>query len=216
MRRGILGGTFDPIHIGHLLLAEEARLRLPLDRVMFVPAGSPWRKSRDITPAADRLAMVRMAVSGNACFDVSDLEVQREGPSYSADTLAGMAEDGDDLFLLLGADALIDLPNWHRPADLVSLARIVVARRPGWDDDAMAAAAAQVGGLTERLIALTMPLIEVSATDIRDRARRGEPLRYLVPDAVAAYIRERALYPPGSTDTALASGQTRHGHPSGL
>ncbi len=201
MRRGIFGGTFDPIHIGHLILAEEALLRLPLDRVTFVPAGTPWRKpGRPITPAADRLAMVRLAVADNLGFDVSEAEIERGGYSYMADTLAQIAGAGEELFVILGADALVDLPDWVRPDEIVRLARIVVAARPGFDATAVSAAAARIEGLRERLILLPMPLIEVSATDLRGRARRGESLRYLVPEAVASYIRAHGLYALGSTD----------------
>ena len=206
MRRGVLGGTFDPIHIGHLILAQEALLRLSLDRVTFVPAGMPWRKSRrSVAPAADRLAMVKLAIAENPRFDVSELEVRRDGPSYIWETLAQLGEGGDELFLILGADALIDLPTWREPREIVRLARIAVAGRPGWDDATVATAAASVEGLPERIVALDMPLIEVSSTDLRARARRGEPLRYLVPDAVATYVRERALYPPSSSDEAAPS-----------
>ena len=202
VNRGILGGTFDPPHIGHLIIAEEARLKVPLDRVTFIPTGEPWRKAgRRISAAEDRLAMVRRAIADNPRFDCADLEVRRAGPTYTVDTLRALHQPGEDLYLILGADALRDLPNWHRPADIAQLARIVVVGRPGWEDVETAAGVAMVEGLAERLVLLNTPLIDVSATDLRARARRGESLRYLVPDAVATYIQERDLYPSGSTDT---------------
>lgn len=201
MKRGILGGTFDPAHLGHLLLAETAREVLGLDRVTFVPAAEPWRKAaRSVSPAEHRLAMVRLAIAGNDGFDISTIEIDRGGPSYTADTLADLQNSGDDLYLILGGDALADLPHWRRAADIPRLARIVVAARFGVDESSLRAAASEVAGLAELLIVLPMPLIEISATDIRRRARQGLSLRYRTPEPVARYIGEHALYPPGSAD----------------
>ncbi len=205
MRRGVLGGTFDPVQMDHLLLAEEARLRVPLDVVTFVPAGQPWRKEgRDIAPAADRLAMVRLAIEGHDAFDVSTIELDREGPSYIVDTLEALAAGGDELFFIMGADALVDLPHWREPQRIPELATVVVASRPGVDEGAMMAAAAAVPGLAARIVWLPMPGKGISSSDLRARARAGEPLRYLTPPAVAAYIREHGLYPAGSADAPRA------------
>jgi nicotinate-nucleotide adenylyltransferase len=194
-RLGVLGGTFDPIHVGHLILAESAREQLQLSRVIFVPTGHPWRKSgRAITAGADRLEMTRLATGDNPHFEVSTLEIEREGPSYSEITLAAIRDQdaGADLFFLLGRDALVDLPNWHDPSAVVGLATLVVADRegvepPGVDDSAL-------DRLNARIVSVRMPVIGVSATDIRDRVRVGRSIRYLVPHAVADYIESHGLY----------------------
>jgi len=190
MRLGVLGGTFDPVHIGHLLLGEAAREELALERVLFVPAGRPWRKTgREITPGEQRLEMLRLAVEDNPAFEVVDLELQRAGPSYTAETLAelrGRYRDAE-LHLILGEDALADLPNWRDPDRILDMATLVVARRPGVERCGEPPPAT-------RQVWLSMPPMPVSASDIRDRARNGHSIRYMVPPAVAAYIRDRRLY----------------------
>jgi len=193
LRVGVLGGTFDPVHRGHLALARAARDELALDGVLFVPAGQPWRKAGRIVAAAeDRLAMLRLALEGEAAFRVETLELDRPGPSYTADTLEALraVRPEDELYFIAGEDALADLPNWVRPERILELATLAVARR----EDAAAAAAERLPGLPERLVWLKMPPVAVSATEIRDRVRRGLPVAELVPPAVAAYIRERGLY----------------------
>ncbi len=194
MRIGIMGGTFDPIHVAHLVLAEHAREQLALDTVLFIPAGDPWRKAgREITPARHRLAMTRLAVQGNAAFEVDDCEIRREGPTYTLDTLRelrgrpGMEPD-DDLFVLVGEDALADLPHWHDPEGIAAEAMIVVAPREGVD------LPESLPFDRERLAYIEMPYMEISATDLRRRARLGRSLRYLVPEAVRAYIIDNDLY----------------------
>lgn len=200
VRVGVLGGTFDPIHIGHLVLAEQAREQLALGEVLFVPAGDPWRKAgRRITPAGDRVAMVELAIAGNPAFHVCRIEVERPGPSYSVETLARLAAERPEaeLYFILGEDALFDLPNWKDPAGIVSLARIAVAARgPGSRLDALPPERLErlVPGLGARFVRVEMPAIGVSATDLRERVRRGATVRYLVPEAVERYIRERGLY----------------------
>lgn len=212
MRRGVLGGTFDPIHIGHLILAMEAQTVLALDRVTFVPAGQPWRKAdRAVSPPADRLAMVRLAIEGEPAFDGSPIEVEREGPSYTVETLTALAASGDELFLILGADAAADLPNWKAPEEIARLASVAVALRPGWDEAGVRRAVASVRGLGERLIFFPMPLIAVSGTELRARCRDGGSVRYYTPDAVARYIMEHALYPPGSIDEPASTPITPSG-----
>lgn len=211
MKRGILGGTFDPVHLGHLLLAETAREALQLDRVTFVPAAEPWRKAaRSVSPAEHRLAMVRLAIAGNEGFDVSTIEIDRGGPSYTVDTLAELRNTGDDLYLILGGDALADLPHWRHASDIPRHAHIVAAERPGVDEPSIRAAAAGVRGMAERLIVLPMPLIDISATDIRRRGRVGLSLRYRTPEPVMRYIGEHALYPPGSADEPSEPPHHRH------
>jgi nicotinate-nucleotide adenylyltransferase len=211
VKRGIIGGTFDPIHIGHLILAEEARVHVGLDRVTFVPAGNPWRKAhRHVTPAPHRLAMVRLAIAGNPAFEVSEIEVRQERPSYTADTLARLAESGDDLFFVVGADALVDMREWVRPEEIAQHASVVVARRFDHDEGSIREAAARIPGLGERMQIVPMPYIEVSGSALRKRARAGLPLRYFVPETVAAYIDEHALYPPGSGDESGEVTQAAH------
>lgn len=188
---GVFGGTFDPIHIGHLLLAEAAREELALDKVLFVPAGRQWRKEqvdRDISPAEHRLAMVRLAIAGNEMFEVSAIDVEREGPSYTVDTLEALrAEMPEAQFrFIAGADALADMPHWHEVERIFELASVCVAGRPGEDEQAAPFAA--------RVTWLEMPEIEISSTGIRERVRAGKSVRYMVPDAVADYIKERGLY----------------------
>ncbi len=193
---GVLGGTFDPVHIAHLILGETAREQLGLGKVLFVPAGQPWRKAgRTIAAAEHRLAMLRLAIEGNPAFEVSMLEVERPGPSYTAETLTELEgeEGGVELFLVVGEDSLADLPNWREPERILQLATIAVAAREG---EARAAGTAERGlpGLPERVVWLKMPLIEISATAIRERVRQGLSIRYLVPDAVERYIQENGLY----------------------
>lgn len=195
---GLLGGTFDPVHLGHLRLAEEAREQLGLDRVLFLPAPRPWRKARrTITPVAQRLAMVRLAVAGNPHFAVSTLELERAGPTYTADTLEALHAElgaGVTLHFILGADALRDLPNWSRPERIVALTRLAVAERRRGALRDLATLEARVPGLTIALERVAMPLLAISSTDLRRRAAAGRSLRYLAPDAVAAYIAEHRLY----------------------
>jgi nicotinate-nucleotide adenylyltransferase len=194
VRVGILGGTFDPVHIAHLRLADEAREALDLDEVLFVPAGDPWRKSeRAIAAATHRLAMLELAVEGNGDFGISDIEIRREGPSYTADTLETLAGErlDDEFWFIVGADALSDLPNWHEPARIVAHARLAVAPRELQD---LNVAALTIPGIAERIDTFPMTRMDVSSSDIRARVAAGRSIRYLVPDAVAAYIAEHGLY----------------------
>jgi nicotinate-nucleotide adenylyltransferase len=200
VKLGVLGGTFDPPHKAHLVLAETARSSLRLERVVFVPAGDPWRKAgQEITPVHHRLAMVRLAVADEPYFEASTLEIEREGPSYTVDTLAELTERyGPDaeLYFLLGEDALRDMPNWKEPERIAQLAHLVAAPRPG-GTEAGALAEQAIPGLAARVIPLDMPLIDISATDLRERASRGLSLRDLVPPAVAEYIEQHGLYRKG-------------------
>ncbi len=192
-RVGVLGGTFDPVHIGHLVLAETAREQLALQSVLFVPAGEPWRKAdRAVTSANDRLAMTRLAVEENPSFAVSTVEVDRDGPSYTVDTLRALKADhgGCDLVLILGEDALADLPSWKEPVGIVEQATLAVARRR----QAGGELPPSVGALQPRVEWLLMPRLEVSASEIRRRVAQGMSIRYLVPPSVEAYIGEHGLY----------------------
>ncbi len=201
-RVGVLGGTFDPPHRAHLALAEAARGALGLDRVVFVPAGDPWRKAgRGVSPAVQRLELVRAAVEGLPWAQVSDIEVTRDGPSYSQQTLAELVGPGVELWFILGADALADMPHWHEPAGIVDLARLAVARRPGSEGELIPAALRElVPGIEERIDVVPMAEQDVSATEIRERLHAGEATDDLLPAAVRTLIDERGWYgtsPPG-------------------
>ena len=172
-------------------MGERAREQLELERVLFVPAGQPWRKAaRQIAPAEDRLAMLRLATEDNPTVEVSDVELGRAGPSYTADTLASLKERhaGAELFFIMGQDALSDLPNWHDPARIAQLATLAVAAREG--DDVLELPPT-IGASVERV---EMATIAISGSDIRERVVAGRSIRYLVPPAVEAYIREHGLY----------------------
>jgi nicotinate-nucleotide adenylyltransferase len=187
---GLLGGTFDPPHIGHLILGQLALEQLSLDRVWLIPAGDPWRKvGRSVTDSRHRLAMARLAIADNAAFEVDDCEVTREGATYTVDTLRLLRNrrPGDELYLLLGEDALADIPNWKEPASLPDLVTIAVAPRRGTRVPALPFE-------TSRVMHIDMPGVDLSSTGLRQRALRGESLRYFVPDAVAAYIEANRLY----------------------
>ena len=204
MKIGILGGTFDPIHIGHLVAAEEARIGLGLSEVLFVPAGQPWLKGdRDISPAADRVEMVRQAIADNPHFKLCRLEIERPGPSYTIDTLTDLRKQvGRDasFFLILGRDALADFPLWKQSERVLQLCRLVVAPRPALSDSqGQGSHGRKHPGesppqLPGRAIQLDMPVVGISSSDIRRRVAQGLPIRYLVPPGVAAYITEHQMY----------------------
>jgi nicotinate-nucleotide adenylyltransferase len=198
MRLGVLGGTFDPVHTGHLVLAEHAREALSLETVLFIPAGDPWRKShRTITPAAHRVAMLRLAVEDNAAFGISDIELNREGPTYTADTLEALAGErlDDEFYFIVGADALADLPNWRDPQRIVRHAMLAVAPRDLQDANTVAI---NVPGIADRIVTFEIPRLAISSSDIRARTAANLTIRYLVPDSVAAYIAQHNLYHPAS------------------
>ena len=195
MRLGVLGGSFDPIHTGHLGLAETAHAQADLDRVIFVPTGYQWRKAdRRMAPAGERCEMVRLAIACHPHFELATLEVEREGPSYSDITLEVLKDERPDaeLVFILGQDALADLPNWHAPERVLEQATLAVAGRAG--AGGATASEALPGGLRGRVIWLDMPPINVSATDIRGRVRAGRSIEGLVPEAVREYIAAENLY----------------------
>ncbi|MBI3748229.1 MAG: nicotinate (nicotinamide) nucleotide adenylyltransferase [Chloroflexi bacterium] len=198
---GVFGGTFDPVHVAHLALAQEAAESLGLERVLFVPAGSPPHKPGiTVTPGEDRLAMVRLAIAGNDRFEVSRIELDREGPSYTVDTLAALAAERAEhgpaggIVLILSADAFLGLPTWHEPRRVLELARLAVAPRDGYAEAVPDFLAAHFPDLAHRATFLDGPRIRLSASTLRDRAAAGRSLRYLVPDAVVAYIGDHGLY----------------------
>ncbi len=193
---GILGGTFDPIHNGHLAIAEEAREALGLERVVFIPASTPPHKpGRPVTSPEHRLAMVRLAVAGNPAFEASELEVARGGASYTVDTLEALRADGlVDPWLILSTEALAGLPGWREPVRVLGLARIAVVPRSGFDPLGPAWVEARFPGASNRVRFLAGPLLPISGSVVRRRAAAGRSVRYLVPDAVAAYIAQHRLY----------------------
>ncbi len=198
MRIGVFGGTFDPIHLGHLIVAEDARAALELDMVLFIPAGQPWFKSyRQITDAHHRLAMVRLAVEGNPYFDATDIEIRRTGPSYTVDTLAELRGQHPDaeFIVILGVDALREIDRWHRPRKLFELASVVGMARPGASLDPSVLNAA-IPGASSRMRLLDSAQIDISGTDIRQRASEGRSIRYRVPATVEQYIHDNLLYLP--------------------
>lgn len=189
-RIGVFGGTFDPPHVGHLVTAVNVRYELHLDRLLLVVANRPWQKvgTRRITPAADRLAMVEAAVRGVDGLEASDLEIERGGDSFTADTLGTLsdAHPEAELFLVLGADAAAGLDTWERIDEVRRMATFVVVDRPGSRTVRPAAG--------ERWTRVEVPRLEVSSTDLRDRIADGRPLEYLLPRDVIATVRERRLY----------------------
>jgi len=194
---GVLGGTFDPIHLGHLIVAEEAIIKLGFKEVLFVPAGQPWLKSdRNITPAVHRVEMVRRAIADNPHFKLCTLEVERPGPSYTVDTLTMLRKQLDSeasLFFILGRDTLAELPLWKEPQKLVQLCRLVVPPRLGSRD--LKHLGKAIPGLLDKVIQLDMPVIGISSSEIRQRIAQGLPIRYLVPAEVEKYITEHKIYP---------------------
>ncbi len=190
-RLGVLGGTFDPVHLGHLVAASEVCQVLGLDEVIFVPTGHPWQKlGRELAPAEDRYAMVVLATASNPLFSVSRVDVDRPGQTYTVDTLDDLrAERGPaaEFFFIMGADAMRGLGTWRNPQELLTLARFVGCTRPGHEMTAEMMA-------DERFLRVEIPALEISSTMCRERVANDLPIRYLVPDAVADYIANRRLY----------------------
>lgn len=195
MRLGLFGGTFDPIHMGHLVLAESCREACALEKVWFVVAGAPPHKKGERTSVQDRLEMVRIAIAGNAAFEVSEIEARRPGPHYSVITLEQVHAERpkDALFFLIGADSLRDLPTWREPERIAALATIVVVDRPGIDP-AVLDDLPDFGPGTNPCQIVRVPPIGISSTDLRQRLAEGRGVRYQVPRGVEAYIRARGLY----------------------
>lgn len=190
-RLGIMGGTFDPIHIGHLVCAEEARWQYRLDEVIFVPAGSPWQK-RAVTDAEDRYLLTMLATAGNPHFSVSRIEIDRPGPTFTRETLTALAEfygDAAQLFFITGADAVLEILTWKDPDAVLAAAAFIAASRPGYDLGHL-----ELERFGDRVHAIEIPALAISSTDIRRRVGEGRPIPYLVPPEVAAFIDERGLY----------------------
>jgi nicotinate-nucleotide adenylyltransferase len=190
-----MGGTFDPIHHGHLVAASEAATRFDLDEVVFVPTGQPYRKSGSVSPAEDRYLMTVIATASNPRFSVSRVDVDREGATYTVDTLRDLGEifPRDKLFFITGADALEQILSWHRAREMFELAHFVGVTRPGFelDGDHLPRGASSL---------LDVPAMAISSTAVRERVARAEPVWYLVPDGVVQYIAKRGLYRTGDAD----------------
>jgi len=193
---GVLGSAFNPPHLGHLALAQEALWQLGLDEVILVPTGdAPHKRIADDPGREQRMAMTRLAAADDSRFSVSGLEVEREGPSYTAETLRLLAAErgGAELVFVMGADAAVGLESWHRPEQVVELARLAIARRAGISDADVATVLRSLGA-ADRATMLEMPQFGVSSSAVRERAAAGRPLRYLVPEAVARFIEEKGVY----------------------
>lgn len=195
-RLGVMGGTFDPIHYGHLVTAEEALVQFRLDSVLFVPTGLPWMKEHGVvSPAEDRYLMTVIATASNPRFLVSRMEVDRDGPTYTVDTLRGLKElygAETDLFFVTGADAIVEILAWKRPEELFDLAHFIAATRPGYDD--LDGSGAHSAATRPEITVMNIPALAISSTDIRARVAAGRPIRYLVPEGVKSYVEKAGLY----------------------
>ncbi|HEY6567716.1 MAG TPA: nicotinate-nucleotide adenylyltransferase [Actinomycetota bacterium] len=190
-----MGGTFDPIHYGHLVTAEEALHQFRLDGVVFVPTGRPWMKADEVVSnVEDRYLMAVIATASNPLFRVSRMEVDREGPTYTVDTLRGLRQElGEDvdLFFVTGADAVVEIIRWKQPQELFDLAHFIAATRPGYD---IAAFEAHAPTSNPDITVMNIPALAISSTDVRRRVHAGSPIRYLVPEGVKSYIEKVGLY----------------------
>lgn len=202
MRLGILGGSFDPVHLGHLVMADVCREQLKLDEVWFVPAGHPPHKTdRELAPAKNRSEMLEFALAGIPEFQISDIELKKDSTSFTVETLEQLAaeEPERELFLIIGADSLHDFPTWKEPARIAELARIVVVNRGRQDPPALEEIEEKLGPeVADRIRIVNIPGIDISSTDIRHRIRSGHSIRFLVPKAVEAYVNEHELYGPSA------------------
>ncbi|HVV30105.1 MAG TPA: nicotinate-nucleotide adenylyltransferase [Mycobacteriales bacterium] len=191
-RLGVMGGTFDPIHHGHLVAASEVAAVLRLDEVVFVPTGQPWQKdTREVSPAEDRYLMTVIATAADPRFTVSRVDIDRPGPTYTRDTLTDLQDergDGTELFFITGADVLAQILTWRDADTLLKLARFVGVSRPGYDAELPDALP------DDAIRLLEIPALSISSTGCRDRIRSGRPVQYLVPEGVVSYIAKRRLY----------------------
>ena len=198
MKTGILGGTFDPIHNGHLAIAEEAKTYLNLTEVLFLPAGQPWMKSeKPISPSCHRVEMIRLAIEGRHYLKLSTIEIEHKGSSYSVDTVAKLKAQlggASELYFIVGWDSLVQLPLWKEPSKLIEMCFLVTVPRPGYARPDMKGLEAEIPGLSKKVILLDKPRIDINATDIRNRVVQGLSIKQLVPEEVARYIKENGLY----------------------
>jgi nicotinate-nucleotide adenylyltransferase len=200
MRIGIFGGTFDPVHLGHLIVAEQCREQARLDEVLFIPAARPPHKQeRELTPFGQRVEMLSLAIAGQPAFRVDELEKDRPGPSYTVDTLEQIKSrrTDADLYLILGADTLHDLPHWYEPARVALLAELLVVPRSDWlmlSEAELRKLLHLPGDVPLRMQMVHVPTIGIASRDLRRRAAEGRSLRYFVPRAVEAYVQDKRLY----------------------
>jgi len=197
MRVGVFGGTFDPIHVGHLVSAEEVRVKLKLERVVFVPARLPPHKlDQVVSPVDHRLAMIELAIASNPHFAVSRVDIDRSGPSYTVDTIELLRDEWGpsvEIYFIMGSDSLLDILTWHNPQELIRLCRFAVVSRPGYQVD-LDELDALLPGVASRVQMLNAPELAISATDIQRRVRKGLSIKYQVPEAVEDYIYQHKLY----------------------
>jgi nicotinate-nucleotide adenylyltransferase len=198
MKIGVMGGTFDPVHLGHLSVAEEARRQTVLDEIIFMPAGHPYFKDQSaISSAEDRVNMLKLAIADKPYCKISLMEVQRPGPSYAVESVAKMKSQlspTDEIFFIMGWDSLMTLHLWYEAERLINLCQVVAAPRPGYPKPDVSRLEKGLPGISQRTIVMENPLIDISATEIRERVRRGLPIEDMVPLAVARYVREHKLY----------------------
>ena len=202
MKLGVMGGTFDPVHIGHLVMVEEAMSQFGLDHVVFIPSARPPHKPVvESSPPVERLRMVRFAIEGNENLSVSDMEIEREGLSYTVDTLHELHRiHGEDtrLYFVIGADALLEILTWKEPAELLAQSKFIAATRPGYSLENIYQALPELdsrGRLPEKnVLEMRIPALDISSTDIRERVAGGRSFRYLVPESVWSYIIDKGLY----------------------
>ncbi len=201
MKLGIMGGSFDPIHMGHLLIAEEARVQLGMEEVVFIPTGQPWmRECGPISPPHHRVNMVRLALACNPFFRLSDVEIERPGPTYTVDTLEEMKRQGsseEDLYFILGTDSLKEFHRWKQPARILELCTLVTAPRQGCQEVDLSFLTSIDAGASRKVVLLKGPGVDVSGTEIRRRLGRGISVRYQVPETVERYIHRYGLYRDG-------------------
>lgn len=220
-RVGILGGTFDPIHYGHLVIAEDARVALQLEKVLFIPAREPPHKTKgSYSPFRDRVRMTELAIAGNPHLELCLIEAKRPGPSYSVDTLRELQATlgpGAELYFIVGMDSLSSILTWHQPKELISLCRLVVAERAGYQVDVSELGRA-LRGLRERMVLIDTPELSISSTDLERRVRCGLPIRYQVPPDVEGYVREHGLYAGESRggDRRVCEASSEHSSGEGI
>jgi|WetSurMetagenome_2_1015567.scaffolds.fasta_scaffold157900_2 nicotinate-nucleotide adenylyltransferase len=195
---GVIGGTFDPVHLGHLAVADEAMRQVGLAEMIFVPAGHPYFKAAArISSAEHRIKMLELAIANMPHYKISLLEIQRPGPSYAVETIAKMKSQfktEDEIFFIMGWDSLLTLPRWEQPEWLISLCKIIAAPRPGFSKPDINLIEKDLPGISQRTIVMEKPQVDISATEIRERVRRGLPIEDMVPPLVARYIKENRLY----------------------
>jgi nicotinate-nucleotide adenylyltransferase len=194
-RLGVMGGTFDPIHHGHLVTAEEALAQFELESVLFVPTGRPWMKEHEVvSPAEDRYLMTVIATASNPLFNVSRMEVDRDGPTYTVDTLRGLKDlygPKVDLFFITGADAIVEILAWKDHEEVFELAHFIAATRPGYD---LGPIESRTRATHPDITVMNIPALAISSTDIRRRVAAGLPIRYLVPEGVKSYVEKAGIY----------------------